>query len=50
MEVAAVRVVRWIVLGTVAVLAGAVVGFLASLLRPRQYAEFSGARQPLGGV
>jgi hypothetical protein len=44
MEVAAVRVVRWIVLGTVIVSAGATAGFLASLLRPRRYAEFSGAR------
>ena len=50
MEVAAVRVVRWIVLGTIVVLAGATLGFLAALLRPRQYAEFSGSRQALGGV
>ncbi len=42
------RVVGWIVLGGVAVATGAALGFLASLLRPRRYADFAGSRQPLG--
>lgn len=44
------RVVWWVVLGGAAVAAGATLGFVASLLRPRRYADFSGARQPLGTV
>lgn len=39
------RVVRWVVLGGLVVLIGAALGFLASLLKPRTYAEFSGSRQ-----
>jgi hypothetical protein len=38
------RVVRWVLLGAVAVTLGATAGFAASLLRPRQYATFAGAR------
>lgn len=40
------RTVRWIILGGTLVGLGAVAGFAASLLRPRRYADFSGARQP----
>jgi hypothetical protein len=50
MEVADVRVVWWVLLGGVVVLTGAALGFLASLLRPRRYADFAGSRDPLGTV
>lgn len=40
-------VVRWVALGALIVVAGAAAGFLISLLRPRQYAEVSPARQDL---
>lgn len=33
------RAARWVALGVVTVLAGAALGFLSSLLRPRRYAE-----------
>ncbi len=33
------RVVRWIALGVGVVLAGATLGFVASLLRPRRYSD-----------
>lgn len=36
------RVLRWVLLGILAVVAGASLGFLISLLRPRRYAEASG--------
>jgi hypothetical protein len=39
------RVVRLALLGATAVGIGAAAGFAASLLRPRHYATFSGARQ-----
>jgi hypothetical protein len=48
MEVAGMRVVGWIVLGGVAVTTGAALGFLASLLRPRRYADFAGSRDAPG--
>jgi hypothetical protein len=38
------RVVRWALLAAVAFTVGATAGFAASLLRPRQYATFAGAR------
>ena len=38
--------VRFVVLGTAIVATGAALGFVASLLRPRSYADFSGIRQP----
>jgi hypothetical protein len=38
------RVVRLVLLGSVAVGVGAAAGFAAALLRPRRYATFSGAR------
>ncbi len=38
--------VRWAVLGGLALGAGATAGFVISLLRPRQYASFSGVRTP----
>ena len=41
-----VRTVRWIILGGALVGVGAAAGFAAALLRPRRYADFSGARQP----
>lgn len=40
-----VKVVRWLVLGTVMVALGATAGFLVSLLRPRTYADYSGAHR-----
>lgn len=45
MEVAGVRVVLWVLLGVLVVLAGAALGFVASLLRPRRYADFAGVRE-----
>ena len=39
------RTVRWVLLGGALVALGAAAGFAASLLRPRSYADFSGARQ-----
>lgn len=43
--------VRVVAAGAAMVLLGAVIGFLVSLLRPRRYADFSGARSatPLNG-
>lgn len=41
----AVRAVRWIVIGGALVGIGAAAGFAVALLRPRRYADFSGARQ-----
>jgi hypothetical protein len=38
------RVVRWVVLGTATFALGATAGFVVSLLRPRRYADFTGAR------
>ena len=40
------RVVRWVLAGAAILATGATLGFLAALLRPRHYAEFSGVRQP----
>ncbi len=36
--------VRLVAAGAATVLLGAAIGFLVSLLRPRRYADFSGAR------
>lgn len=38
------RVVRLVLAGTLVVLVGVVLGFVAALLRPRRYAHFSGTR------
>lgn len=40
------KAVRWLVLGTAMVVLGATAGFVVSLLRPRTYADYSGAHQP----
>lgn len=45
-EVQAMRTARLIAGATAAVLVGAGLGFLAALLKPRRYADFSGARRP----
>jgi hypothetical protein len=34
--------VRWVLLAGAALTAGATLGFVVSLLRPRKYAEFAG--------
>jgi hypothetical protein len=39
------RTVRFVLLGTAIVAAGAGLGFVVSLLRPRTYADFSGIHQ-----
>jgi hypothetical protein len=39
------RVVRMVLVGVAIVAVGAAAGFAVSLLRPRRYADFSGARQ-----
>lgn len=39
------RVVRMVLIGTAVVAVGAAAGFAVALLRPRRYADFSGARQ-----
>lgn len=40
------RAVRWIIAGAAALAVGVTAGFAIGLLRPRHYAEFTGARQP----
>ena len=44
------RVVRWILLGSVTFAIGAAAGFAASLLRPRKYAAFTGAKADMSPV